>query len=168
MEQRFSAASRPFWSWVLQFAEKARFWVEQRFSAGKRTRSRASEGNELSENPAPEGRSSLAQRFSAGERRKEDSSPGGTTEFSLPHCPCGKTPKPGKTPTPIRFSGGHDFSRKANAAESMPPSAAAVRTISPREPSTTYPSGPPTGLVSPSRLGGYKKISKRWPTRIAR
>src|SRR5712692_605175 len=36
----------------------------------------------LHENPAPEGRSSLAQRFSAGKLRRHDSSPGGTTEFS--------------------------------------------------------------------------------------
>ncbi len=37
---------------------------------------------ELSENPAPEGRPSLAQRFSAGKSGINDSSPGGTTEFS--------------------------------------------------------------------------------------
>src|SRR6266446_6562326 len=82
VEQRFSAALRPFWNWALQSAEKARFWVEQRFSAGERTCSRASEENELSERPAPEGRSSLAQRFSAGDAGRNDSSPGGTTEFS--------------------------------------------------------------------------------------
>src|SRR5258708_37722172 len=34
------------------------------------------------ENPAPEGRTSLAQRFSAGKRGINDSSPRGTT-----HCP---------------------------------------------------------------------------------
>src|SRR5260370_17985613 len=36
----------------------------------------------MTENPAPEGRTSLAQRFSAGEAGKNDSSPGGTTQFS--------------------------------------------------------------------------------------
>ena len=39
----------------------------------------------MPENPAPEGRTSLAQRGSAGKSGANDSSPGGTTGFSLTH-----------------------------------------------------------------------------------
>src|ERR1039458_9174251 len=38
----------------------------------------------MSENPAPEGRPSLAQRFSAGLSGRNDSSPGGTAEIASP------------------------------------------------------------------------------------
>jgi len=62
------------------------FQVAQRFSECVRTRFRIIRWNQLSENPAPEGRSRLAQRFSAGKSGRNDSSPGGTTEFSHAHC----------------------------------------------------------------------------------
>jgi len=50
-----------------------------------RTSFQASGRDETPENPAPEGRTSLAQRDSAGKSGKKDSSPRGTTEFSRTH-----------------------------------------------------------------------------------
>ena len=47
-----------------------------------RTHFRALQRSRMSENPALEGRPSLAQRFSAGKSGRNDSSRGGTTEFS--------------------------------------------------------------------------------------
>src|ERR1035441_3825971 len=52
------------------------------FSVCVRTGFRATGWDGAPQNPAPEGRPTLAQRFSAGDSGTHDSSPGGTTEFS--------------------------------------------------------------------------------------
>src|ERR1019366_3913514 len=41
-------------------------------------------------------------------------------------------------------------------------------TVFPLESSATWPSDPPTGLVKPKRLGGYRKIKMCWPLIIGR
>src|SRR5208282_4939440 len=41
-------------------------------------------------------------------------------------------------------------------------------TVCPLGSRAIWPSDPPTGLVRPKRLGGYKKIKKRWPLLIGR
>jgi hypothetical protein len=57
----------------------------RRFSVCMRASFQASWWDEMPENPAPEGRTSLAQRASAGKSGTNNSSPGGTTEFSRTH-----------------------------------------------------------------------------------
>ena len=58
---------------------------DEGFSVCVRTDVLAIRWNEELENPAPEGRTSLAQRFSAGKSGKNELSPGGTTQFSRTH-----------------------------------------------------------------------------------
>src|SRR5712691_7902000 len=128
VEQRFSAALRPFWNWALQFAEKTRFWVEQRFSAGERTCSRASEENELSEPPAPDGRSSLARCFSAGER---------TRSRTIEANKLSENPAPeGRSSLAQRFSAGdagRNDSSPGGTTEFSPKHCACGRTPEPRK-----------------------------------
>jgi hypothetical protein len=52
------------------------------FSVCVKTRSWATQWNQVPANLAPKGRPNLAQRFSAGKSGRIHLSPGGTTEFS--------------------------------------------------------------------------------------